>query len=185
MERAESAIADLLQQCNGDLMLGQPNRNALSLPAAKLAKLEHLRSLSVLWDESLRIPGTKFRVGLESVIGLLPFGGDAIGIVLSCYILFRAIQFGLPQSILLRMALNILIDGVVGTIPLIGDLFDSTWKANTRNVNLLEAHLRHPRSSHSANRRFVILLCAGAVFIVAMLAVVSAIFVKLLLSVIP
>jgi Domain of unknown function (DUF4112) len=164
-------------------MLGQPNRNALSLPAAKLAKLEHLRSLSVLWDESLKIPGTKFRVGLESVIGLLPFGGDAIGIVLSCYILFHAIQFRLPQSILLRMALNILIDGVVGTIPFIGDLFDSTWKANTRNVNLLEAHLRYPRSSHSANRRFVVLLGAGVVLIVAMLFAVSAMLLKLIASV--
>jgi Domain of unknown function (DUF4112) len=164
-------------------MLGQPNRNALSLPAAKLAKLEHLRSLSVLWDESLRIPGTKFRVGLESVIGLLPFGGDAIGIVLSCYILFHAIRFRLPQSILLRMALNILIDGVIGTIPILGDLFDSTWKANTRNVNLLEAHLRHPESSQSANRRFVVLLSAGVVLMVAMLFAVSAMLLQLLASV--
>ncbi len=165
-------------------MLEQPNQSALSLPAAKIAKLEHLRSLSILWDESLRIPGTTFRVGLESVIGLLPFGGDAIGIVLSCYILFHAIQFRLPRSILLRMVLNILIDGVVGTIPILGDLFDSTWKANTRNMNLLEAHLHHPRSSHSANRRFVILLGAGVILIVAMLAVVSVLLVKLLLSVI-
>jgi Domain of unknown function (DUF4112) len=163
-------------------MLEQPNQSALSLPAAKIAKLEHLRSLSILWDESLRIPGTTFRLGLESVIGLLPFGGDAIGILLSCYILFHALQFRLPRSILLRMVLNILIDGIVGTIPILGDLFDSTWKANTRNVNLLEAHLRHPRSSHSANRRFIILLSAGVILMVALLAVVSVLLVKSLLS---
>jgi Domain of unknown function (DUF4112) len=164
-------------------MLRQPNQNTFSLPAAQLAKLEHLRSLSILWDESLRIPGTKFRVGLESVIGLLPFGGDAIGVVLSCYILFHAIQFRLPQAILLRMALNVLIDGVIGTVPILGDLFDSTWKANTRNVNLLEAYLQHPGSSHRANRRFIILLSAGVILMVVMLFVVSMILLKILMSV--
>ncbi len=164
-------------------MLDQPNHRALSLPAAKLAKLEHLRSLSVLWDESLRIPGTNFRVGLEAIIGFLPFGGDAIGILLSCYILFHAVQFRLPQSILLRMALNILIDGVIGTVPIIGDLFDSTWKANTRNVNLLEKHLQNPRSSHSANRRFIVLLGAGVFVVLLMLALVSVMLIKLLLSI--
>jgi Domain of unknown function (DUF4112) len=163
-------------------MLGQPNQNTLNLPAAKLAKLEHLRSLSRLWDESLRIPGTKFRVGLESVIGLLPFGGDAIGIVLSCYILFHAIEFRLPQAILLRMALNVLIDGVIGTVPILGDLFDSTWKANTRNVNLLEAYLRHSGSSHRATRSFLILLSAGVILVVVMLFVVSVILLKILVS---
>jgi Domain of unknown function (DUF4112) len=161
-----------------------PNQSSLSLSAGKIAKLEHLKSLSILWDESLRIPGTKFRVGLESVIGLLPLGGDAIGLVLSCYILFHAVQFRLPQSVLLRMALNILIDGVVGTIPILGDLFDSTWKANTRNVNLLEAHLLHPRSSHRASRRFVIFLGTGVALIVAMLSVLSVMLITLLLSVI-
>jgi hypothetical protein len=164
-------------------MLDQPNHNALSLPAAKLAKLEHLRSLSVLWDESLRIPGTNFRIGLEAIIGFLPFGGDAIGILLSCYILFHAVQFGLPQSILLRMALNILIDGVIGIVPIIGDLFDSIWKANTRNVNLLERHLQNPRSSHSANRRFIVLLGAGVFVVLLMLALVSIMLIKLLLSI--
>jgi Domain of unknown function (DUF4112) len=163
-------------------MLEQPNRSSLSLPTAKIAKLEHLRSLSVLWDESLRIPGTNFRVGLESIIGFLPFGGDAIGILLSCYILFHAVQFKLPQSILLRMALNIMIDGVIGTIPLLGDLFDTAWKANTRNVDLLEAHLRHPKTSHSANRRFLILLGVGVFLVVSMLAVIGVAIIKLLWS---
>jgi Domain of unknown function (DUF4112) len=164
-------------------MLDQPNHRALSLPVEKIAKLEHLRSLSVLWDESLRIPGTNFRVGLEAIIGFLPFGGDAIGILLSCYILFHAVQFRLPQSILLRMALNILIDGVIGTVPIIGDLFDSTWKANTRNVTLLENHLQNPRSSRSANRRFIILLGAGVFVVMLMLALISVMLIKLLLSI--
>lgn len=163
-------------------MLEQPNRSSLSLPTAKIAKLEHLRSLSILWDESLRIPGTNFRVGLESIIGFLPFGGDAVGILLSCYILFHAVQFKLPQSILLRMALNIMIDGVIGAVPILGDLFDTVWKANTRNVNLLEAHLRYPKTSRSANRRFIVLLGVGVFLVVSMLAVVGVTIIKLLLS---
>ncbi len=164
-------------------MLETPHPGSLTLSTTKLAKLEHLRRLSHLWDESLRVPGTKFRVGLESVIGLLPLGGDAIGILLSCYILFHAIQFRLPKTILLRMALNIVIDGLIGTIPILGDLFDTTWKANTRNVKLLETHLHHPQSSHHASRRFLILLGTGLILAIALLATVSVIFVKLLLSI--
>lgn len=108
----------------------------------RLAQLQHLRKLSDLWDRSIVIPGIKFRIGLESLVGLIPLGGDAIGILLSIYILFQSLQFHLPRTVLLRMLFNIILDGVVGSIPILGDLFDTTWKANTRNVNLLEAHLR-------------------------------------------
>jgi len=114
---------------------------------AKLAKLQKLRKISDLWDRSLSVPGTNFKVGLESLVGLLPVGGDVIGILLSVYILFQAIQFRLPSSILFRMLFNILLDGVVGSVPIVGDIFDTTWKANTKNVNLLEAHIREPVKS--------------------------------------
>ena len=159
-------------------MLDQPSQSALSLPPDRIAKLAHLRKLSVLWDESLRIPGTNFRVGLESVIGLLPFGGDAIGIGLSCYILYHAVQFKLPQSVLLKMVSNILIDGIAGSVPVLGDLFDSTWKANTRNVDLLEQHLRHPtKSSPIVSRKFVVLLGIGVVTTLTVLAAVSVLII--------
>jgi hypothetical protein len=164
-------------------MLDKSNQRSLSLPATKLARLDHLRSLSNLWDEALRIPGTNFRVGLESVIGLFPFGGDAIGVLLSCYILFHAIQLRLPKVILLKMTLNVIIDGVIGGVPILGDLFDSTWKANTRNVNLLEAHLRHPTSNNQgASQRFLIFLSAGLILAIVMLALVSVILIKLLVA---
>lgn len=154
---------------------------AVNLQPSTIAKLERLRYLSNIWDNALSVPGTKLRVGLESIIGLLPFGGDAIGLLLSCYILFHAIQFKLPKTILLRMVANILIDAVGGVVPVFGDLFDTAWKANTRNVDLLEAHLHRPTVSHSANRRFLFLLWLGILSIAVILVVGCVLFVKLLL----
>ncbi len=122
---------------------------------AKLAKLQNLRKLSDLWDRSLGVPGTRFKVGLESLVGLLPVGGDFIGILMSVYILSQAIQFKLPKSVLAEMIFNIVIDGAVGSIPILGDIFDTTWKANTKNVNLLEAHLRGQIKSRKKNEWFI------------------------------
>ncbi|MBW4601367.1 MAG: DUF4112 domain-containing protein [Calothrix sp. FI2-JRJ7] len=122
---------------------------------AKLAKLQSLRKLSDLWDRSLGVPGTRFKVGLESLVGLLPVGGDFVGILLSVYILFQAIQFKLPKTTLAKMIFNIVIDGAVGSIPILGDIFDTTWKANTKNVNLLEAHLREPIQSRQKDEWFI------------------------------
>lgn len=110
-------------------------------------ELAQLRQLSNLWDQAIGIPGTKWRIGLESIIGLLPIGGDWIGLVMSSYILFHAVKFNLPRNIMLEMVLNILIDAIVGAVPVLGDLFDTTWKANTKNVNLLEAHLKSSEKS--------------------------------------
>ena len=91
-----------------NVMTDRSHQIALNLQPAAVAKLERLRYLSNLWDNALRIPGTNLRVGLESLIGILPFGGDVIGLLLSCYILFHAIQFKLPKTILLRMVSNII-----------------------------------------------------------------------------
>jgi len=143
---------------------------------AKLAKLQKLRKISDLWDRSLSVPGTNFKVGLESLVGLLPVGGDVIGILLSVYILFQAIQFRLPPSILFRMLFNILLDGVVGSVPIVGDIFDTTWKANTKNVNLLEAHIREPIRSQKTNKWFLL-----AFFGAIALVVVSLISISILL----
>ncbi len=131
----------------------------------KLAKLERLRKISDLWDRSIGIPGTGFRVGIESLVGLLPVGGDFIGILLSTYIVLQAIQFKLPTAILVRMLFNIILDGTVGSIPILGDLFDTTWKANTKNVNLLEAHLREPVISHQKDKWLLNILLAALVIV--------------------
>jgi Domain of unknown function (DUF4112) len=117
-----------------------------------IGRLAHLRTLSNFWDNALRIPGTKMRVGLDSVMGVLPFGGDLLGMILSCYILFHAVRFQLPKAILLQMVANAVIDAAGGVIPVFGDLFDTVWKANTRNVDILEAYLYNPSPDHHTER---------------------------------
>lgn len=136
-------------------------------------ELAQLRQLSHLWDQAIGIPGTKWRIGLESIIGLLPIGGDWIGLVMSSYILFHAVKFNLPRSIMLRMVINILIDAIVGAVPILGDLFDTTWKANTKNVNLLEAHLKSPQKSQSADKLMLWLLFVGCILFVVLLFGIS------------
>ncbi len=150
----------------------RPQNN--ELPNAQSAKLRHLRQVSNLWDNYLGIPGTRFRVGLESLVGLLPFGGDAIGIILSSYIVLQALQFRLSKQVLTRMIFNIILDGLAGSVPILGDLFDTTWKANTRNVNLLEEYLSTPKSSQLVNRWFLLLLFGGLFLALVTLAVMGA-----------
>jgi hypothetical protein len=109
----------------------------------KQARLRRVSRLSRLLDEWMRIPGTSYRVGLDSLIGLVPGVGDAAGAFLSSYILYEAIKLGVPTSTLIRMVGNIALETVVGSIPLVGDVFDMAWKANKKNVALIHAALKH------------------------------------------
>src|SRR3954466_7379955 len=95
---------------------------------------ERLVWLAWLLDSSIPIPGTRLTIGLDALIGLLPFIGDLIGVALSSYILAEANRMGVGRAILTRMAFNVAIEGVVGIVPLFGDAFDATWKANQKNV---------------------------------------------------
>jgi hypothetical protein len=113
-------------------------------------RLRRVHRLSRLLDDWLRIPGTRYRIGLDGLIGLIPGLGDVIGTLLSAYILFEAIQLGAPTTLLLRMAGNIALETLVGAIPILGDIFDFAWKANRKNADLLDAYLR----SSSGSRRF-------------------------------
>jgi hypothetical protein len=112
---------------------------AWSDPAARLTRL---RRLAWLIDGAFGLPGTRFRFGLNSVIGLLPVGGDAVLGVLSLYIIYEAAQLGLPRHKLVRMAANVGIEVLGGSVPIIGDLFDMALKANLRNLRIIDDHLR-------------------------------------------
>lgn len=134
-----------------------------------IATLKHLRQLSNLLDNAFSIPGTPLRVGIDAIVGLVPIGGDVIVGIFAIYILLRAVQIGIPKPTLIRMVVNILIDVAVGTVPILGDLFDATWKCHTKNVDLLEAHLQSPQTGQKADTRFLLFLVAG--FILAALAI--------------
>ena len=129
---------------------------------------ERLARLAWLLDSSIPIPGTRITIGLEALIGLFPVVGDVAGVLLSSYILREAAALGVSRSILLRMGFNVALEGLVGMIPLAGDLFDAAYKANQRNVRLLNAWLDAPRAAQVSSRAFVAALVAGvAVFLVA------------------
>ena len=112
-----------------------------SIPSQSINKLTRLRRISKLLDNAIAIPGTKFRFGLDPILGLLPGGGDTITGGISAYIVVEAARMGVPREVLGKMVGNILIDSFAGTIPVIGDLFDVGWKSNVKNIELLEKHL--------------------------------------------
>lgn len=106
------------------------------------ARIRRLERLAGLLDDRFRVPGTRWRFGFDSLIGLVPGIGDAAGAVLSLYIIVEAARLGVPKRKLARMLAHTGIDAVVGTVPIVGDLFDAGYKANRRNVSLAMDHLR-------------------------------------------
>lgn len=124
----------------------------------RAATRERLNWLAWLMDNSIIVPGTNFRVGLDSIIGLIPGVGDALGALISSYIMAEAARLGAPKTTLLRMGFNVAIESLIGIIPLFGDLFDMAWKSNQRNVKLLANYVDNPRRSSNNSRVFVVIL---------------------------
>ena len=114
-------------------------------------------------DAGVRIPGTNLRFGLDPILGLIPGFGDAAGAILAGWILVEAVRLGASRATVIRIAGNVALDAAVGAIPLLGDIFDFAWKANLRNVALLERHLAAPDRAERADRSFVLLLIGGVV----------------------
>jgi hypothetical protein len=103
--------------------------------------LARLDFIATLLDSAFLIPGTNVRFGLDGVVGLFPGIGDAITTAVSAWIVYEAKQLGVPKHMLARMIGNVALDGLVGAVPLVGDVFDVMWKANRRNIKLLRDHL--------------------------------------------
>lgn len=110
--------------------------------AKQLATLKKIRRLARLLDTAIGIPGTKFRIGLDPILGLIPGGGDLITAGFSLYIIFLATRFKLPGEKINKMLWNIGLEAVVGIVPLFGDIFDAYFKSNIRNLEILENHLQ-------------------------------------------
>src|SRR5262245_2312838 len=127
-----------------------------------------LQQLAWLLDSSIPVPGTKLTIGVDALVGLFPVIGDLIGVAFSSYILSQAARLGAPRSVLWRMAFNIALEGVAGIVPLAGDLFDAAFKANQRNVALLEAWLNQPKRTERSTRAFAALMIAGLVTVLVL-----------------
>jgi hypothetical protein len=103
-------------------------------------RLVRLRKIAWLLDAALRLPGTRFRFGINSLIGLPPGFGDAALALLSLYFVLEAVRLRAPRRLVGRMLANVAIEFGLGAVPVLGDLLDVIWKANLRNVALLERH---------------------------------------------
>jgi hypothetical protein len=109
----------------------------INRPRSSQERLARLDTLATLLDTAVLIPGTNIRFGLDAVIGLVPGIGDTITTVLSLFIVHEAYQLGAPRRVIARMIANVALDGVVGSVPLVGDAFDVMWRANKRNMTIL------------------------------------------------
>jgi hypothetical protein len=126
--------------------------------------LAFARLIAQVLDRSIRLPGTDLRLGLDPLIGLIPGVGDAVASLAGSMILFLAAQLQVPKIVLVRMSVNIALNGVVGSIPLFGDLFSLWFQSNIRNVALLERHVAATgRASTFWDWAFVAGLFAGII----------------------
>lgn len=119
-----------------------------------------LERLSYYLDELFVVPGTSYRIGLDPLVGLVPGVGDVTTSAASAYIVARAAALGVPRATLARMLVILLVDAVFGSLPVVGDAFDAVWKANTRNVRLLESRLDAPEGAR-LDRRYVLVVTVG------------------------
>ncbi|PCC70733.1 protein of unknown function [Nannocystis exedens] len=132
---------------------------------------DDVRQIVTWLDNAVRIPGTDWRIGLDPLLGLAPGLGDTVSSVLSGWIVVRAAGLGASPATLARMTGNLLIDALIGTLPVLGDMFDFGFKANQRNLALLEGHLADPARRRVVDRRLVIAAAVVAVLVPSGLAV--------------
>lgn len=121
-------------------------------PQHQAAVRARLKRLAWLLDSAIPLPGG-YRIGLDGLIGLVPGLGDVVAALLSSYIVVEAARLRVPASVLLRMGLNVALELIIGAVPVAGDLFDFAFKANERNVRLLEASLGPPEQVQALRRR--------------------------------
>lgn len=149
------------------------NSNVISGTQSTLTNDDHMKgsrfdmSKKIAWlmDNSIRLPGG-LRVGVDGLIGLIPGVGDLVGGALSSWIIYIAYKKGAPKFILLRMTINALVDAAIGSIPIAGDLFDFIWKANSRNLKLLQDYEQNPKKTYRKNAATTSALIAGTVAVI-------------------
>jgi len=144
--------------------MGGVAKPKILVPAARVGSGtlndEHLDVLSHVLDDCFRVPGTSVRFGLDGIVGFIPGVGDAIAGIASCVIIIAAWARGVSYVTLTRMLANWGIEVVVGSVPVLGNLFDIAWKANRRNYALLTSSLADPQGVKRRSWTFLVLLCS-------------------------
>jgi hypothetical protein len=125
------------------------------------------RALARVLDTAFQIPGTRIRIGLDAILGLIPGAGDVLSAALGSYIVVAAVRAGAPTPVIIRMLGNVALDTAVGSIPVLGDLFDIAFKSNKRNAGLLERYVEQPGATVARSTAVVALAIAAVVIILA------------------
>lgn len=147
--------------------------------------LDRLRAMARVLDDLVGIPGTRLRVGLDGVLGLVPGVGDSVTGAVSFYAMYAAYRLGAPPTVLARMLLNVLIDLVVGSLPFVGDLFDFGWKSNRKNVRLVERYAFEPERVKASSRVLLVVFGLSIVAGVVGIAFLAAWLLARILSTTP
>ncbi len=137
----------------------------MASPAQNTRNLELLRHWAVLLDSAFRVPGTRIRFGLDAIVGLFPGLGDLATPAFALLLLLHAFRMRLPAIVQARMVLNAALDMLLGLVPVLGDLADVGFKANLRNLALLERHARPGVPPSRGDYVFVIVFAIGLVFV--------------------
>ena len=129
--------------------------------------IRKVQTLARTLDTAIRIPGTGIRFGLDYIVGLVPGAGDLVSSLMSGYIVLASARLGVPPWVVMRMILNLGVDTLVGSVPLVGDLFDVGFKANVRNAALLERHVAEPDAVRRSSKLAVTVAIAGVMVLAA------------------
>ena len=152
------------------------------MPVPDLARLDHLRRWAVLLDSAFAVPGIPVRFGLDAIIGLVPGLGDLTTPAFTVMLLATGVRMRVPLVVLARMVLNAGFDAAVGLVPLLGDLVDVGWKANLRNLDLLERHAVPGGAPPTRGDAWFVAGAVALMVIVGLLALVPFFVVAWLLS---
>ncbi len=144
-------------------------------------RLELIKRISYILDSAIPIPGTRYRIGLDPIIGLIPGVGDALTSLASSYIVLSGMQMNVSRWTLVRMIFNILIESVIGIIPVVGDIFDAAWKSNERNRVLLEKNMNNPQSK-SVDKLFITAMLFVLIFVLILTGWGAIAFLQWLIS---
>ena len=138
-------------------------------------KLKHLEKISRLMDSKFTVPGTKFKFGVDPVLGLIPGVGDALTFGVSSYLIYHMYRYGASNKLVVLMMLNVIVDTVIGSIPVLGGIFDFFYKANDRNVRLMKQYYEEGR--HRGSGKWIIIVAvilflaifAGVIYLIYLL----------------
>jgi len=137
------------------------------LTQGQQARLVALRRLAELLDSAFVVPGTTYRIGLDPIVGLVPWIGDLVSPLFTVVLLWQARDVRVPKIVLGRMMFNAAVDAIVGAVPFVGDLFDFGWKANQWNMALLERHAYEEHPASLGDWAFVLAMIAIVILLAA------------------